>query len=191
MVFGGGPVRQVRRWWGPRLLGILLFLILTGCLSACSYGSRSSRLLALAQLPFGGLLRRKYNKNVEVARVGDGNDSLMSELESGLAAASIEAVDGGYVATEASDEPDDVLLAAEAELASGKPVRKYGRAAGQSPAGERYAVYPGILGRGEPFSAPFVRHYSKHMAILWEWYTKTIGATMNGKRKQDEDVRAS
>lgn len=50
---------------------------------------------------------------------------------------------------------------------------------------------PGGMARPRPLSAPFVRHYSKHMAILWEWYTKTIGATMNGKRKRDEDVGSS
>ncbi|XP_026190283.1 probable protein phosphatase 2C 56 [Cyclospora cayetanensis] len=47
---------------------------------------------------------------------------------------------------------------------------------------------PNAYGRGRPLSAPFVQHYSKHMAIIWEWYTKTIGATMKGKRKQDEDA---
>lgn len=47
---------------------------------------------------------------------------------------------------------------------------------------------PGAIARPRPLSAPFIRHYSKHMAILWEWYTKTIGATMNGKRKRDEDA---
>ncbi|KAL8447990.1 hypothetical protein Emag_004104 [Eimeria magna] len=48
---------------------------------------------------------------------------------------------------------------------------------------------PGSLfARTRPVFAPFIRHYSKYMAILWEWYTKTIGATMNGRRRQDEDA---
>ncbi|KAL8450455.1 hypothetical protein Emed_002543 [Eimeria media] len=46
----------------------------------------------------------------------------------------------------------------------------------------------GLFARTRPVFAPFVRHYSKYMAILWEWYTKTIGATMNGRRRQDEDA---
>ncbi|KAL8274108.1 hypothetical protein Esti_001950 [Eimeria stiedai] len=58
--------------------------------------------------------------------------------------------------------------------------------------GERQLVGEGgsstLLAKNRPVFAPFVRHYSKYMAILWEWYTKTIGATMNGKRRQDEDA---
>ena len=46
-----------------------------------------------------------------------------------------------------------------------------------------------VFARARALSAPFVRHYFKKVVILWEWYTKTAGATMNGKRRQDEDVR--
>ncbi|KAL8436723.1 hypothetical protein Efla_002155 [Eimeria flavescens] len=45
-----------------------------------------------------------------------------------------------------------------------------------------------LVAQSRPMLAPFVRHYSKYMAILWEWYTKTIGATMHGRRRQDEDA---
>lgn len=201
-------VLQQQRLRGSLLLQLVLFLLAAAAL-APAIGTRSPYSTTSAassnSSPYWTIGTGAPGEGEATATAGAVADAHASEQASDFALAATEAATASGEAalpaaqtgqTVATKKSHDTLLAEGADSNApneGSPKQEGKPGATPVPPGaaERQFmnVPPGVIARARPLSAPFVRHYSKHMAILWEWYTKTIGATMNGKRKQDEDVR--
>lgn len=195
-------IPQRQRLWGRLLLQLLLFLLAATALPpATGWRSRDTTTSSAGDSSNSSPYWTDGDEAPGDAAIGaaapDGaSDFAFAATEaaaaSGQAAAAPAAEAGQVVATE---KPYDSLAGAGAFPSAhseefAKQEGALGVATLQPGSAERQFVNipSAIMARARPLSAPFVRHYSKHMAILWEWYTKTIGATMNGKRKQDEDA---
>ncbi|CDJ63734.1 protein phosphatase 2C, putative [Eimeria necatrix] len=191
------PLREDRRFWSLWLFLLLLLLIAAVSATGANDKDTSSGSLNRANggaKPAAPQHPAKEGEQAEERKANTKGEDLASPQALGSAIRDVESNSAGKSAG-AAPAPEGPVLAADgtaaATGASGDAAarsEKNGAAAAASEEGERQEPQDPMYSRGRALSAPFVRHYSKQMVILWEWYTKTTGATMNGKRKQDEDA---
>ncbi|CDI78902.1 protein phosphatase 2C, putative [Eimeria praecox] len=189
-----GRSPQGRRGWSHRVVLLQLFFVVALVLTAAKDEALDT--------PFGDILRSEARKGISRPNRGPVDDAGQrgprkegdDAYTPGVASKIHNAVEESNSSANSSRESKEVLLDGASSSSSDSTSNDTSTGGaektteGLNSPDEAERQDPGMFARGRAMSAPFIRHYSKQMVILWEWYTKTTGATMNGKRKQDEDA---